>query len=112
MSKTRAQLVARSLQKNKVIGVGQTASAGVSQRVDDVVDSLMTDLGERGIFQWGDPDDLPEAAFEHLADLLANATAPDFGKPADENRRLMAEGRLNLLNGISLSHQPLKAEYF
>jgi hypothetical protein len=110
--KTRAQLVARALEKLKVVGSGQTASAEDTLLVDKVIDPLMSDLMARGIFSWGDEDELPEEAFEHLSELLANATAGDFGKSSDEGRRQMAEGRLKLTEGVSVSHQPLRTEYF
>lgn len=110
--KTREQLVARALAKNKVVGAGQSASAEVSNRVDAVVDPVMSDLGTRGIFAWGDEDELPDDAFEHLADILAYATAEDFGKPRDEARRLMAEKRLRELEPYQLSGQRMTPDYF
>lgn len=112
MTKTRTELVTHALERLRVVGSGQTASAEDTQLVDKVVDPLMSDLASRDIFQWGDPDELPDDAFEHLAELLANATAEDFGKPVSEDRRLMAEARLRLIQGVALSGQPVKSEYF
>lgn len=112
MAKTRAQLVARALAKNKVVGAGQSASAEVTQRVDDVVEPLMEDLSERGIFSWGNEDEIPESAFEHLAGLLADATADDFGKEQNEQKRNVLEARLRLLNTTELSGQVLKTEFY
>src|SRR5690606_24761624 len=112
VSKTRAELVTRALEKIRVVGSGQTASAEDAQLVDKIVDPLMEDLAARGIFQWGDEDDLPEAAFEHLAWLLGNLAAPDFGKPEDDAKRRMMEARLRLLDSATLSGEPVRAEYF
>ena len=112
MAKTRAMLVTRALEKLRVVGSGQTASAEDTQLVDKVVEPLMEDLSSRGIFAWGDENDLAENAFEHLAELLANATAGDFGKAASEQTRMLAEGRLRLLNGLAYSGQPQRTEYF
>lgn len=112
MTMTRDQLVLRALKKLKVIGAGQTPSAAVTDSVNDVVPALMADLASRGIFAWGDQDELPDEAFEHLADVLANACAGDFGKEASEDRRILAESRLRLVNPIRLSGQPLKATYY
>lgn len=112
MTKTREQLVSRALQKIRVVGSGQTASAEDTQLVDGIVEPLMQDLAARNIFHWGDEDELPDEAFEHLADLLGNAAAPDFGKASDDAARRSAEGRLRLLEPVTLSGQVLNTEYF
>lgn len=112
MTQTRERLVARALEKLKVVGSGQTASAEDTQFVDEVVEPMMADLGARNIFAWGNEDELPDDAFEHLAGLLANSCAEDFGKVNDENKRVLLETRLRMINPISLSGQPQKVEYF
>lgn len=112
-NRTRAQLVTRALQKLKVVGSGQTASAEDSQLVDDVVGPVLQSLSRRAIFQWGDEDDLPEEAFEHLADCVAHAAAPDFGKSYGDDAALRGfERRLRELEPYALSGQRQTTEYF
>lgn len=115
--KTREQLVERALKKLKVIGAGQTATAAVTQSVDDMVDPMMADLGTRGIYAWGDEDEIADDAFEHLAVCLACVSGGDFGKSTVDDepmdaRRVKAETRLRLLNPLGMSYQPLQTEYF
>lgn len=112
MTKTRQQLVTRALQKLSVLAAGQTASAEDAQLVLDEIPPVMDDLAQRDIFSWGDPDQIEDAAFVHLADILANSVAADFGKPQDETLRLTAEKRLRALRLSMLSGQQQTAEYF
>lgn len=113
MTKTRDQLVARSLEKLRVVGSGQTASAEDTALVDAVVDPVMSSLATRQVFSWGDPDELPDEAFEHLADCVAHAAAPDFGKMhGDRAARLGFEADLRALNIYSLSGQIARTDYF
>lgn len=113
MAKTQAELVTCALEKLKVVGIGQTASAGVFQKVNDRVNPVMSSLSRRGIFQWGDPDDLPDEAFETLADLLAHASAGRFGKThGNREDRLGWELDLRNLDPYQLSYQPQTTEYF
>jgi len=112
MTKTRSELVNRALQKLKVVGAGQTASAEDSQFVNDELEPVMSDLAVRNIFVWGDPDEIDDAAFVHLADILANSVAGDFGQAQDETVRLYAEKRLRELNLYSLSGQRQTSEYY
>jgi hypothetical protein len=72
----------------------------------------MSDLATRDIYQWGDPDQIDDDAFEHLADVLAIANARDFGKEPDEQSRMLAESRLRQLNLTFLSGQPQTTEYY
>lgn len=112
MSKTSAQLVARALNKLGAVGAGQAPSAEDAALVEDEIAPLMDDLMVRGIYAWGDPDAIDDAAFLHVADLLANSVARDFGRQQDETLRLMAEKRLRELEPMVLSGQAQKAEYF
>jgi len=117
MTQTREALVKRALNKLGVIGAGQVASAEDATAVDDTVDPVMADLATRDIYAWGDPDQIENDAFEHLADCLAVANATDYGKSefdgvTPEQKRLMAEGRLRQLNLIFLSGQPLAVDYY
>lgn len=113
MAKTRAQLVNRALQKLKVVRAGTAASAEVSQLVDGVVDGVMSSLATRQIFSWGDEDQLPDEAFEHLADCVAHASAGDFSKTYGDDIALRGyEAKLRELDLYALSYQPQQTEYF
>lgn len=112
MTKTRQDLVTRALHKLGVISSGQAAAAEDYTLVDGSVDPVLSDLATRNVYQWGDPDQLDEDAFEHLAGLVALANAKDFGKDPDENERQLLESRLRQLKLTFLSGQPQRAEYF
>jgi len=110
--KSREQLVTRALQKLKVLAAGQTPSAEDAKAVDDEIVPVLSDLSKRDIYPFGDPDKIEDDAFVHLAAILANSVAGDFGRDADENVRLMAEARLRELYAETLSGQPLQVDYF
>lgn len=110
--KSREQLVNRALLELGVVGAGQTAAAEDYQVIDQAVEPVMSDLATRDIWQWGNPDEYDEDAFEHLAVLLANAKARPFGVEPSEETRLRAEGRLRQLRPYDLSGQRQTAEYF
>ncbi len=112
MTKTREELVTRALRKLGAIGAGQAPAPEDSSAVDDTVDTVMADLAQRNIYVWGDPDQLDDQAFEHLAEILAHANARDFGQQPDEARRLLAESRLRELQPVILSGQPQRVEYY
>lgn len=110
--KTREDLVKRALQKLHVLAAGQAASAEDNQLVDDALGPVLSSLSSRNIYPYGDPDQIEEDAFEHLADLLAYATAGDFGRTPDRAKRIEAETLLREISAETLSYQPAKAEYF
>lgn len=112
MSRSREQLVARALNRLGVIGSGQIPEAEDAKVVDDVIEPILSDLATRDIWQWGDPDVIDDDAFEHLAKLLANAVARNFGAQEDEQQRLLVEARLRELKPVFLSGQPQQTEYF
>lgn len=113
MSKTRTELVVRALEKLRVVGAGQTAAARDTAFVSNLVIPVLEDLRDSQVYAWGDTDEIDDAAFEHIADLLADAAAVDFGKPRlGMDERLVIEGRLRRLAPYNLSGQRLQTEYF
>ena len=112
MSKSRQQLITRALQKLKVLAAGQQPSAEDAKVVDDEIVPVLSDLSKRNIYPFGDPDNIEDDAFVHLADILANSVAADFGQQQSEEIRLMAESRLRVLGAETLSGQPLQIDYF
>lgn len=112
MTKTRAELVTRALHKLGAVAAGQSPATEDAQMVDAEVEPIMEDLAQRNIYVWGDPDQIDDMAFVHLADILANSVARDFGVAPDETARLSAEKRLKLLQPPIYSRQVLRTEYF
>lgn len=110
--KTREQLVTRALQKLKVLAAGQTPSAEDAKVVNDEIVPVLSDLSKRRVYNFGDPDQIEDDAFVHLADILANSVAGDFGQQQDEGVRLMAEARLRDLAAVQDAGDPIEALYF
>lgn len=110
--KSRQQLVLRALQELGVVGAGQAASAEDNKVADDEIEPLLANLAQRGVWQWGDPDQIDDDAFIHLAKLLANSVAVAFGKATDENMRLLEEQALRELRPLIRSGAPLAVDYF
>lgn len=109
---SRQQLIYRALRELRVLAAGQAPAAEDYSAANAEVVPLMADLATRGIFTWGDPDQIDDAAAIHLGVLLANSIAPQFGLPQDDAKRIRAETRLLQLGPYELSGQPQRAEYF
>lgn len=110
--KTREELISRALNKLGVIGAGQAPAAEDMALLNDAIVPLLSDLAARSVYGLGDPDNIEDAPFEHLATLLANATARDFGKNEDETVRALAEQRLRAIRDPMLSYQPQTVDYY
>lgn len=109
---SREQLVKRALQEIKVVAAGQTPSAEDAKTVDDEIVPVLSDLSKRNVYPFGDPDQIEDDAFVHLAIILGNSVARSFGQPYDDGLRLMAESRLRQLYAEQLSGQPVVVNYF
>jgi predicted alpha-1,6-mannanase (GH76 family) len=112
MTYSRQQLIALALRRLGIPGAGQTAEAEDVAVIEETIDAVMADLGDRGIYSWGDSDEFDDSAVMHLAAILADAAAPSFDQPQDETVRLLAEKRLRALTVTSLSGQRQTTEYF
>ncbi len=110
--KSREQLITRTLQKLKVLAAGQQPSAEDAQVVRDEIPAVLSDLSKRRVYTVGDPDQIEDEAYVHLADILAVSLAGDFGVEQDESKRLLAEGRLRMLMAETLSGQAQQTDYF
>ena len=110
--RTREELVNRALSKLHVLAAGQAASAEDYAVADNDLEPVLADLSSRGVYAYGDPDQIEDDAFVHLADILANSVAADFGREQNDAVRLAAERRLRVLGAETLSYQPAQAEYF
>lgn len=106
MAKSREELITRVLEELGVLAAGQPPAAEDSQTIDNEIDPVLQDLASRGVYSYGDSDEIEEDAFVHLAVLIANSKARVFGSAPSEETRLLAERRLRNLRTAMLSGQP------
>jgi hypothetical protein len=96
MPQSRTDLILRALEENGVPGAGQSPSAEDMAVVRNRIDVLFKELAARDVFpadEYGD-DDIPDAAFEPLALILASRTARPFGGARDVGVERLAEKAL------------------
>lgn len=110
--RTREQLINRTAEKLGILASGQTLSAEDTRIINDQIVPILSDLDVRGIYGFGSPDYIDDAPFEHLAGILANALAEDFGLVNDDTKRLYCERRLRELQPVALSGQAQQTEYY
>lgn len=78
MSKTTQDLAVRVLERLKVIAAGDTPSAEDAASVKSFYAGQFAELQADAVAYW-DEDDIPDEAFQALADFVAGRIAPDFG---------------------------------
>lgn len=79
-------------------GTGQSPDPEDVEFVDSRVDALLGELSARDIVTVPDPEDINEAIFMPLAELLADYCAPKFGQQRNKDMRLDAEDRIQIVN--------------
>lgn len=117
MSRTRLQLVNQAAKRLGIWATGQTLSADDYNEIDDLWTSLAEDLTSRQVYVVQDVDEVDEAAWLWLADLLAVKAAPSFGltaqnlaaKDVSEDK---AEDRLRIIAAQSPTKRVLTIERF
>jgi hypothetical protein len=92
MSKTPAQLAVRVLFRLNVLASGETPTAEDSETVQEFYASTFGEMEDDGLTFW-EVDDIPERAFEAVADFIAGRIAPEFGQAKPD---LEASGRSRL----------------
>ena len=109
---SREALVRRALRELGIPGAGQEPSAEDYAVVDADVEPVFADLARRHVWPWGDSDRIADEAIVHLAIILANSAAAQFGIPSDDGRRVYAETRLKELKSTVDAGDPIEALYF
>ena len=96
--KTREELVAEALTELFADGgSGQSPDAEDRDAVDRKVDGLIEELAARNIVTVASDAQIPPEWFGPLAELLADACAPRFGRPKSVALREDAEARLKVM---------------
>lgn len=99
MSYTGAQLALRVLERLKVVIAPDSPTALDLTTVTTFYNNSLAEMRADNVAYW-DQDDIPDEAFQALADLIAGRVAPDFGvtRPDLEQsgdlrlRRISAQG--------------------
>jgi hypothetical protein len=89
---TAAALATRVLERLRVTAAGETPSAEDSATVTSFYSGIFAEETVNDLFFW-DEDDIPDEAFEALADFIAGKISSDFGDQRDD---LEASGRMRL----------------
>jgi len=79
MAKTVTQIAIKVLQKLGRLPDGQVAPASQVEIVKDAYSGLYAELFNRALVDWGEADDLPEYAVQHVATILCSRIADQFG---------------------------------
>lgn len=83
MSKTRLQLINQAAKRLGVLASGQTLASDDYDEINALWDPLIEELDARQVYTVQDADSIEDAAYLHLADLLAIKAAPNFGLTAE-----------------------------
>ena len=83
MSKTRLQIVTQAAKRLGVLASGQSLSADDYNEINDLWEPLCEELQSRRIFTVGNPEEVEDAPFMALADLLAFKSCSVFGLSAE-----------------------------
>lgn len=110
MTKTTQQLAERVLKRIGWLASGETATAEDALSVKEYYSGSFAELAVEGLVYW-DEADIPDEAFEALADLIAGRIAPDFGKSKPD---LEQSGTLRLrrLASQGATGRVVTGEYF
>jgi hypothetical protein len=110
MTTTTQQLAVDVLERIPVIGADETPSAADAQTVKRFYSRTLKELCDQGL-AWWDEEDIPDEAFEALADVLAGRLAPRWGyQRPDLEQSGMA--RLRILSADVPTGFPVTGSYF
>lgn len=112
ITKTRNQLINKALENLHVIGTGQSAEADDHAKMDEVVDPLLEQLAVDEVVEIANPDEIPNAIFLPLAELLANAAASGFSQDYDPNKKMVFEAVIRRLTASRATGETLRTVYY
>lgn len=111
-TKTRAELVSKTLANLGVLASGQSPSDEDASAVDDHVDTAFATLSGKGVVSISDDEAIPLELFGPLADWLAEDAAPDFGRATDRKKQMAAEAEIRKIVYGKPTREPLQVDYF
>lgn len=111
-TKTRAELVAKTLSNLGALAAGQTPSDEDASAVDDRVDTALATLSGKGVVSIMDDEAIPLELFDALADWLAEDAGSDFGRAKDPKKKLAAEAEIRKVVYGRPTREPLQVDYF
>lgn len=112
MSRTRIELIEQALSNLGALSAGQTAEPEDSAALDSRVDTMLSELSQSEVVTITDPDNIPDALFNVLAEILANISGGKFGKPSDQQARLISENKIRVMVRGRPTGEPLQVDYF
>lgn len=98
--KTKNDLIKETLQALGALGVGQAPSAEDRQDVDSRIQPMVQDLAARRVIYIPNTDEIDDAPFPYLVNLLAEHCAPKFGRAMDASVISFSEGLLRTIARI------------
>jgi hypothetical protein len=122
--RTQSDLVVEALSSLGVVAVGQAPNVEDVAYVADSVDGVLRMLAALDICYIADPDNIPGAMFEPLANILAGEVVNKFGLSSDDFAKAMTRGlghppgtgdgamALKQMNRGRPTYEPLRAFYF
>jgi hypothetical protein len=116
VSKTRTQLIYRTLRNLGALPQGQTPSSQETVSIDDLIDPTLEELRVRGVCLYDiDSQNIEEEFFLPLGRIMAAAAAPEFGQ--DQNQAIWAlkeraEMDLKRMTAKRYSGVTLEGEYY
>lgn len=111
--KTRQDLIAATLGLLNAIAAGQNPAPEDVQEIDSIIDGKIHELEVREVITISDTDEFEDFMIDPLSIILANAAAPKFGQPRNEDSRMTAEATLRSFKPSTyVSGSTLAVDYF
>lgn len=110
--KTRDQLIYRALKNLGQVEPGEAPAAEDYAAVDDLVDPLIAQLAQDGIYYIANADEIENEVYLPLGRLLANAAGPDFGSPINQEAKQIDEALLKKMAATKPLYTVAKGQFF
>ena len=120
MSKTRADLINQALTNLEIIAGGQSITADLVLKMDNMVDPALAELARLDIYYVQDAGlsvaldgSIEDSAFLSLASYIANAACAAFNLPADQRMQALsqlAEAKLRTLAAPARTLRTLRVD--
>jgi hypothetical protein len=98
-------------------GDGQPPAPEDAGKINASLAGITADLDARDIYGFPDLDDIPDAAFRHLAVVVAGELAVAFGKTGQvlaelQGARQAAESKLRMLRALPYARGPARILFY